>query len=435
MNEAWKAIRDYEDCYLISNLGKVKRIERMGSRGKMVGGNFLNPWSLKTGHLMVCLCKNGMAINKDLGKLVYQNFIHNLEGSDTVKYLDKDNTNVCVSNIISITKSEKVRCKHPKKNGSSTYKGVCYNKRDNKYCASGKQHGLQVWIGQYDTEIEAAKAYDKFVYENIRGEYETNDSLGIYGMEGVVANQIIGVDQVKIRHPYRDLFPINKDVLFRIKESMELTGYDKSFPIILGEIGGITVLIDGHTRIRACRISNIKKIPYIKHVFKTEEEALNYAMHVQRDRRNLTDAELASVFNFYDEIRNPLDYIKRDENGGYIESDNKIGKSSKETAKKLNISEQKVKRLRSLSKPGRENALRFVKKGEKSIHQAYMDDVYSGKKGDIGYKENLFLEKITNCTTKLIPQILKTDEKIYDKWQEELSKIIIKAFKKPIVDK
>ncbi len=52
--------------------------------------------------------------------------------------------------------------KKPKKNGSSKYKGVSFRKRciDNPWEASVESAGKNYYLGNFKTEIEAAKAYD-----------------------------------------------------------------------------------------------------------------------------------------------------------------------------------------------------------------------------------------------------------------------------------
>lgn len=45
--------------------------------------------------------------------------------------------------------------------GSSIYKGVCYNKKNNKWRAYINHEGKQVHLGDFETEVEAALAYNK----------------------------------------------------------------------------------------------------------------------------------------------------------------------------------------------------------------------------------------------------------------------------------
>lgn len=45
--------------------------------------------------------------------------------------------------------------------GTSKYKGVCWNKKANKWKARVRAYGKETHLGYFDSEIEAAKAYDE----------------------------------------------------------------------------------------------------------------------------------------------------------------------------------------------------------------------------------------------------------------------------------
>lgn len=44
---------------------------------------------------------------------------------------------------------------------SSRFMGVCFDKRRKKWCAYITVEGKRIWLGYFDSEIEAAKAYDE----------------------------------------------------------------------------------------------------------------------------------------------------------------------------------------------------------------------------------------------------------------------------------
>ncbi len=44
--------------------------------------------------------------------------------------------------------------------GASQYKGVVWHKRDKKWCVNIRHNSQRIWLGYFDTEIDAAKAYD-----------------------------------------------------------------------------------------------------------------------------------------------------------------------------------------------------------------------------------------------------------------------------------
>lgn len=104
---------------------------------------------------------------------------------------------------------------------------------------------------------------------------------------------------IKTRAPFEDLFPIKEEVVQAIRKHIENNGYDESTPIVIWKEG--EVVVDGHMRLQAARKANLEEIPVIKRSFKDEDEALDYALHNQRDRRNLTDAEIMRVVERLDE--------------------------------------------------------------------------------------------------------------------------------------
>jgi hypothetical protein len=53
-------------------------------------------------------------------------------------------------------------CNRPKKsNTSSRFIGVNFEKLRNQWCAKIRHHGKRIWLGRFENEIEAAKAYDE----------------------------------------------------------------------------------------------------------------------------------------------------------------------------------------------------------------------------------------------------------------------------------
>jgi hypothetical protein len=47
------------------------------------------------------------------------------------------------------------------KKTSSKYRGVTYNKRDNKWTSRIKVNGKTLWLGYFDNEMDAGRVYDK----------------------------------------------------------------------------------------------------------------------------------------------------------------------------------------------------------------------------------------------------------------------------------
>ena len=105
---------------------------------------------------------------------------------------------------------------------------------------------------------------------------------------------------------FRNLFPRKPDILQAIKENMKEKGFSTAHPIIAGR-GPWTknpVIIDGYTRYDVAKELEIEP-EYEAKYFDTENDAIEYAIYLQRARRNMTDAEIASCIQVLDTRKTP----------------------------------------------------------------------------------------------------------------------------------
>ena len=169
--------------------------------------------------------------------------------------------------------------------------------------------------------------------------------------------------EIKTRTPFENLFPIKEEVVQAIGKDMEKNGYDESLPIVIWKEG--QVVVDGHMRLRAARKANLEEIPVVKRSFKDEEEALEYAVHNQRDRRNLTDAEILRVVEWLDERK------KRGRPDKFTLNEANLGRSSQITAQKIGTSSSKVEKVRTILGHADEKTKEAVKSGKMTIQEGY----------------------------------------------------------------
>jgi len=78
-NESWKPIIGYEEKYLISNIGRVKSLNRYdlirpGNIKRYRNGRFLKPLFARGGYVRVALLKNGKAKYECIHRLVLNHF-------------------------------------------------------------------------------------------------------------------------------------------------------------------------------------------------------------------------------------------------------------------------------------------------------------------------------------------------------------------------
>lgn len=57
--EEWKDIKGYEGIYQVSDLGRVRSLDRLSANGRRLKGQFLKPYKSRGGYLQVELCKDG----------------------------------------------------------------------------------------------------------------------------------------------------------------------------------------------------------------------------------------------------------------------------------------------------------------------------------------------------------------------------------------
>ena len=102
MDEIWKDIEGYEGLYQVSNLGRVKFLERRVSSGnsasRVIREHIVTP-SLKRGYHRIRLCKEGSKRFFFVHRLVADAFIPNIENKPTINHKDGIRNNNVVSNL------------------------------------------------------------------------------------------------------------------------------------------------------------------------------------------------------------------------------------------------------------------------------------------------------------------------------------------------
>ena len=193
---------------------------------------------------------------------------------------------------------------------------------------------------------------------------------------------------IKTASPFKDLFPVREAELDRVVESMKADGYDSAHPIILWAGHNVTV-VDGHTRLAAAKKLLFAQIPVIHKEFKDEAEALEYAIKSQRNRRNLTDADLLRCVTELDKRMNEGRPGKTATNLAVN------GRSSENTAKLLGTSRGKVEKIRTINDHASDEVKEAVKSGKLSVNKAYNETQDTRKQEQFETEEDLMLARQT----------------------------------------
>ena len=111
MKEVWKNIDGFENEYMISNLGRVRSIDRKSfdySKYSSYKGNVLKPQKNRNGYLYILLSRNGHKYHRYIHRLVANAFIQNPLNKKEVDHINTDKNNNAVSNLKWVTRKENV---------------------------------------------------------------------------------------------------------------------------------------------------------------------------------------------------------------------------------------------------------------------------------------------------------------------------------------
>lgn len=112
VEEEWRDIEGYVGIYQVSNLGRIRGIDRTvkTKRGKevFVKGVVISHQSKNNGYLFVELNKNGRGKNYPIHRIVAKAFIPNPENKPYVNHIDYDRTNAKAYNLEWCTPKENV---------------------------------------------------------------------------------------------------------------------------------------------------------------------------------------------------------------------------------------------------------------------------------------------------------------------------------------
>ena len=156
MKELWKDIKGYEGLYQVSNLGRVKSLEReeyvynykTHCKIKRVRKEkIIKIHKQQNGYFRCCLCKNSIKKYYWIHRLVAQAFIPNSNSLPEVNHKDEKPINNCVNNLEWCT--VKYNCNY----GTGIQRQV--EKRKKKFVQYDLAGNLiKIWDGLCDIEYE-----------------------------------------------------------------------------------------------------------------------------------------------------------------------------------------------------------------------------------------------------------------------------------------
>ena len=222
-----------------------------------------------------------------------------------------------------------------------------------------------------------------------------------FANNGLKLSENILIEKIEEHEKFKNLFSIDKALLDRIASDMEKNKFDSSQPVhiwVTKDDGGTehNYLIDGYTRVAACKMTGITMIPYFKHTFATFDEAHRYALHLQTDRRNLSGIDL---------LKNIRELMGSD----YIQ--NIGGNKNEAIGKELGVSEKTVERANKVNSMASGEQIERIESGEASPNQIYNEIIEQETVDEEATDEQLERIESGEATVKDICKEIKAEKK------------------------
>lgn len=160
MKEIWKDVIGFEGYYQVSNLGRVKSLDRIVKNRfseRVHKSKILKPVKDKDGYNIISLSINSLVVKKRLARLVGETFL-GLTSEKTIDHINFDTTDDRLVNIKILNHRE--NSSYTRKNKSRLPIGISV--KGNRFEARKSIKGKRHYIGLFKTVKEAEKAYLNF---------------------------------------------------------------------------------------------------------------------------------------------------------------------------------------------------------------------------------------------------------------------------------
>jgi hypothetical protein len=167
--EQWEDIPNYEGSYQISDLGRVKSLQRIVftlNKNCTYKPIIIKSFLTKRGYFEVRLCANNISKAKKVHRLLAESFIPNPNEKPQVNHIDGNKLNNNILNLEWVNNRENSCHRVKNSNLTSKFVGVSYFKRDNKWRSSIQINGKSIRFGMFKTEEEAYQKRVDFEKQN-----------------------------------------------------------------------------------------------------------------------------------------------------------------------------------------------------------------------------------------------------------------------------
>ena len=166
--EVWLPVKSYEGVYEVSNLGRVRSLDRMCKHSKgdlTIKGRIKKTPLSSRGYVQVGLCLDGVCKTRQVHQLMAVAFLgHKICGHKiVVDHIDNNRLNNNLDNLQLTTARNNTSKDVTGK--TSKYTGVSLHKPSNKWEARIQIKGKNKYLGLFSCELKAAAAYQKALKE------------------------------------------------------------------------------------------------------------------------------------------------------------------------------------------------------------------------------------------------------------------------------
>ena len=151
MKEIWKDIKGYEGLYQVSNLGRVKSLERYDSYNRKVDEKILKTKE-NLGYIYVNLHKNGIQKGYKVHRLVAEAFIPNPDNKPCVDHINTIKDDNRVDNLRWVTYEENMNNPATKEKCSEINKGKTLSEEHKNKISEALKGENNYWYGKFGAE-------------------------------------------------------------------------------------------------------------------------------------------------------------------------------------------------------------------------------------------------------------------------------------------
>lgn len=156
--EIWRFIPGYEGIYMVSNLGRIKRLNYRNTGKERILKLYKNVY----GYLYISFKKDNKVKTYAVHGLVFDMFGLEKRNGVTLQidHIDGNKENNCIENLQLLSARENnSKMQLTKKYKTSRFIGVCWDKTANKWQSNIYINNKLYYLGKFDSEEQASEAY------------------------------------------------------------------------------------------------------------------------------------------------------------------------------------------------------------------------------------------------------------------------------------